>query len=166
MAEFTVHPQRHDPYQNFKFRLKWDGHHIAGISHCSGLRRVTEVIHYRESGDTGPSRKLAGRTEFDAITLERGVTHDPAFDAWANQVWHRGATAPLNDFRKDIILELYHEAGHLVVAWKIHRCWVSEYQALADLDANANAVAIERIKIENEGWERDASVTELAEPTF
>ena len=167
MAEFTVNPHRHDPYKNFKFRVKWDGKYVAGVSRCSGLRRVTEVIEHREGGDVNNVRKSPGVTKYEPITLERGVMHDPAFEAWANKAWHLGAglekEVSLKDFRKDILLELLNEAGQLVMAWKIYRCWVSEYAALQDLDANASAVAIEHIKIENEGWERDASTTEPAE---
>ena len=70
------------------------------------------------------------------------------------------------DFRKDIIIEVYNEAGQLAIAYKVYRCWVSEYQALPELDANANAVAIQTIKLENEGWERDYEVTEPTEPSF
>ena len=170
MAEFTVNPARHDPYKNFKFRIKWDGKYVAGISKCSGLRRVTEVIRHREGGDPSSSRKSPGRTEYEPITLERGVTHDPEFEKWAGKVWQHGAglgaEVSLKDFRKDILIELYNEAGQLVLTWKIFRCWVSEYDVLPDLDANASAVAIERIKIENEGWERDPAVAEPAEPSF
>ena len=170
MAEFTVNPARHDPYKNFKFRIKWDGKYVAGISKCSGLRRVTEVIRHREGGDPSSSRKSPGRTEYEPITLERGVTHDPEFEKWAGKVWQHGAglgtEVALKDFRKDILLELYNEAGQLVLTWKIFRCWVSECEVLPDLDANASTVAIERIKIENEGWERDPAVAEPAEPSF
>lgn len=169
MAEFTVNPKRSDPYKNFKFRIKWDGRYVAGISKISGLRRTTEVIHHREGGDPSSSRKSPGLTEFAPITLERGVTHDPEFESWAYKVWSlgagRGAEASLKDLRKDIVLELYNEAGQLVLAYKIYRCWVSEYEILTDLDANANAIAIERIKLENEGWERDQSVKEPVEPS-
>ena len=168
MAEFTVNPARHDPYKNFKFRLKWDNKFIAGISRCSGLRRVTEVIEHRDGGESNNIRKSPGPTRYEPILLERGVTHDPEFEAWANKVWRFGAgpggEVSLKDFRKDIILELYNEAGQLVKAWKIFRCWVSEYQVVPDLDANAGAVAIEAIKIENEGWERDKEIVEPAEP--
>jgi phage tail-like protein len=170
MAEFTVNPTRHDPYQNFKFRLKWDGKYVAGVSKATGLKRTTEVVKHREGGDPSTSRKSPGRTEYDAITLERGVTHDPAFEQWAGKVWRLGAglgaEVSLKDFRKDIILELYNEAGQKVQAYNIYRCWVSEFQSMPDLDANANAVAIQHIKLENEGWERDISVTEPAEPSF
>ena len=170
MAEFTVNPKRFDPYKNFKFRVKWDGHYIAGISRISGLRRTTEVVEHREGGDPSTSRKSPGRNKFDAITLDRGVTHDLEFEKWANQVWilgaGLGAEVSLKDFRKDIVLELYNEAGQLVLAYKIYRCWVSEYEILPDLDANANAIAIEHIKLENEGWERDQSVKEPVEPSF
>ncbi len=117
-----------------------------------------------------PRRKSPGRTEYEAITLERGVTHDTEFEKWANKVWNfgsgLGAEVSLKDFRKDIIIEIYNEAGQLAIAYKVFRCWVSEFQALPDLDANANAVAIQHLKLENEGWERDYDVVEPTEPTF
>jgi phage tail-like protein len=170
MAQFTVNASRFDPYKNFKFRLKWDGRYVAGVSKVSALKRTTEVVKHRDGGDPSTSRKSPGRTEYEAITLERGVTHDVAFEQWANKVWTLnngpGSEVSLKDFRKDIILELYNEAGQLVIAYHIYRCWVSEYQAFPDLDANANAVAIQHIKLENEGWSRDLDVTEPAEPSF
>jgi phage tail-like protein len=170
MAEFTVNPKRFDPYKNFAFRVKWDGRYVAGISKVGMLKRTTEVVKHREGGDPTSSRKSPGRTEYDAITLERGVTHDHEFELWAGKVWQLGNTpgseVSLADFRKDVILELLNESGQIVMSYKVYRCWVSEYQAWPDLDANANAVAIQHIKLENEGWERDLSVTEPAEPTF
>ena len=170
MAQFSVNAQRFDPYKNFKFRVKWDGKYVAGVSKVSALKRTTEVVKHREGGDPSTTRKSPGRTEYEAITLERGVTHDPEFEAWAKKVWNFGAGSgsevSLKDFRKDILLELYNEAGQKVIAYKIFRCWVSEFQAQADLDANANAVLIQHIKLENEGWERDVDVKEPAEPSF
>src|ERR1700722_8385147 len=170
MAEFSVNATRFDPYKNFKFRVKWDGKYVAGVSKVGGLKRTTEVVKHREGGDPSSSRKSPGRTEYDAITLERGVTHDTAFEQWAGLVWNfgagLGAEVSLASFRKDIIIELYNEAGQLALAYKVHRCWVSEFQALPDLDANANAVAIHHIKLENEGWERDLDVSEPTEPSF
>jgi phage tail-like protein len=170
VAEFTVNPNRVDPYKNFKFRLKWDGRFVAGISKVGPLKRTTEVIKHREGGDPSTSHKSPGRTEFEAITLERGVTFDPEFEQWAAKVWNLGAglgsEVSLADFRKDIFLELYNEAGQLVFSYKIFRCWVSEYQALPGLDANAPAIAIQLIVLQNEGWERDVSVTEPQEPSF
>jgi phage tail-like protein len=170
MAQFSVNPTRFDPYKNFKFKVKWDGRYVAGISKVGMLKRTTEVVKHREGGDPSTTRKSPGRTEFDAVTLERGVTHDPEFENWANKVWNLGAglgsEVSLKDFRKDVIVEMYNEAGQKVIAYKVFRCWVSEFQALPDLDANANAVAIQHIKLENEGWERDASVTEPTEPTL
>jgi phage tail-like protein len=170
MAEFTANPMRFDPYKNFKFRLKWDGKYVAGISKLTGgLKRTTEVVKHREGGDPSSSRKSPGRTEYDPITLERGVTHDLEFEMWANRTWmlgtKLGAEVSLGDFRKDVTLEVYNEAGQLQIAYNIYRCWVSEYQALPDFDANANAVAIQHIKLENEGWARDPAVNEQAEPT-
>jgi phage tail-like protein len=170
MAQFTVNAQRFDPYKNFKFRVKWDGRYVAAVSKVSSLKRTTEVVKHREGGDLSSSRKSPGRTEFDAITLERGVTHDTEFEKWANKIWNYGAglgtEVSLKDFRKDITIELYNESGQLVIAYKVFRCWVSEFQALPDLDANANAVAIARLKLENEGWERDYEVAEPAEVSF
>jgi len=168
MTEFTVNAARKDPYKNFKFRVKWDGRYVAGVSKMSALKRTTEVIRFREGGDPSSSHKSPGRTEYEAITLERGVTHDTEFEAWANQVWNLGAPegqeASLANFRKDILIDVFNEAGQKVLSYKVYRCWVSEYQALPDLDANANAIAIQSIKIENEGWERDTAVPEPQEP--
>ena len=170
MPQFSVNALRLTPYPNFKWRLKWDGRYVAGLSKCSALKRSTEVIEHREGGDPSTSRKSPGRTKFEAITLERGVTHDTEFEKWANKVWNFGAglglEVSLKDFRKDIIIEFYNEAGQLAIAYKVYRCWVSEFQALPELDANANAVAIQHIKLENEGWERDTDVKEPTEPSF
>jgi phage tail-like protein len=172
VAEFTVNanPQRFDPYKNFKFRVKWDGQYVAGVSKVGTLRRTTEVVRHRTGGDPSSSRKSPGRTEYEPITLERGVTHDKAFEQWANKVWNwgsaLGAEVSLKDFRKDVIIETYNEAGQVVIAYKVYRCWVSAFSAMPEMDANANAIAIQSITLENEGWERDYSVVEPTEPTF
>ena len=170
MAQFSVNTHRFDPYKNFKFRLKWDGRYVAGVSKASALKRTTEIVEHREGGDASTTRKSPGQTKHEALTLERGVTHDTEFEVWSNKVWNYGsglgAEVSLQDFRKDIILEIYNEAGQLALAYKLFRCWVSEYQALPELDANANAVAIQSIKIEMEGFERDYDVTEPTEPAF
>jgi phage tail-like protein len=170
VAQFTVNAQRFDPYKNFKFRVKWDGKYVAGVSKVSALKRTTEVVEHREGGDPSTSRRSPGRTKYEAITLERGVTHDPEFERWANKAWNYGsglgAEVSLKDFRKEITIELYNEAGQLAIAYKVYRCWASEFQALADLDANANAVLIQSLKLENEGWERDYEVPEPAEESF
>ena len=170
MAQFSANPQRYDQYKNFKFKVKWDGKYVAGISKVSGLKKTTEVVKHREGGDESTSRKSPARTEYDAITLERGVTHDLAFEQWANSVFNYGAGGgmqmALASFRKDIIIEFYNEAGQLAIAYNVYRCWVSEFLARPDLDANGNAVAIQHIKLENEGWSRDLSVTEPTEPSF
>jgi len=174
MAQFSVNvdPQRFDPYKNFKFRVRFGDNpdYVAGVSKISALRRTTEVVSHREGGDPSSDRKSPGRTQYEAITLERGVTHDTEFEKWANKVWNfgsgLGAEVSLKDFRKDIIIDFYNEAGQLAIAYSVYRCWVSEFQALPELDANANAVAIQTLKLENEGWERDYAVTEPTEPSF
>ena len=174
MAEFSVNAKRLDPYKNFKFRVKFDNHYVAGVSKVGMLKRTTEVVRHRDGGDESSSHKSPGRTEYDPITLERGVTHDLDFEQWANKVWdYTNAQAQnadkevsLADFRKEIIIDVFNEAGQKVISYQVYRCWVSEYQALPDLDSNANAVAIQHIKLENEGWIRDTTVTEPTEPTF
>ncbi|MGB9168532.1 MAG: phage tail protein [Nitrososphaeraceae archaeon] len=169
-SQYTVNQTRFDPYKNFKFKVKWDGKYIAGINKISGLKRTAEVIGHREGGDASTSRKSPGVTRYESITLERRVTHDLDFENWASKVWHfdptSGIEKSLKDFTKDVILELYNEAGELIMAYKIYRCWISEYQALPELDANSNAIAIESIKLQNEGWERDTSIAESIEPSF
>jgi phage tail-like protein len=172
MATFTVNPLRLDPYKNFKFRIKWDGKVVAAVSKVGALKRTTEVVKHRDGGDVSSSRKSPGRTEYEAITLERGVTHDPEFEKWARLAINFGAKAldgkevSLKDFRKDIQIEVYNEAGQLAIRYNVFRCWISEYQALPDLDANANAIALEHIKLENEGWDRDPDVAEPQEPSL
>jgi phage tail-like protein len=170
--QFVANAGRFDPYKNFKFQIKFEGSTapVAGISKMSALKRTTEVVKHREGGDPSTSRKSPGRTEYEAITLERGVTHDLEFEKWANKVWDLtsglGTEVSLKDFRKNLIIDVMNEAGQVAITYKIFRCWVSEYQALPDLDANANAVAIQHIKLENEGWERDISVVEPTEPSL
>lgn len=170
MAQFNVNPSRFDPYKNLKFRVKWDGRYVAGVSRVSALRRTTEVVEHREGGDPSTVRRSPGQTRYEPIILERGVTHDLEFEQWANKVWNLGSglgsEVSLADFRKDVIIELYNEAGQLVIAYKVYRCWPSEYQALPDLDAGANAVAIQALTLQHEGWERDYDVSEPTEPSF
>ncbi len=168
----AINVKRFDPYKNFKFRVKFGSSpaFVAGVSKVSSLKRTTEVVKHREGGDPSSTRKSPGRTEYEAITLERGVTHDGEFERWANKVWNYasglGSEVSLKDFRRDIRIEVYNEAGQLVLAYNVFRCWVSEFQAQADLDANANAVLIQSIKLENEGWERDYEVEVKEEPSF
>jgi phage tail-like protein len=172
MAQFSVNTHRFDPYKNFKFRVFWEGSTdpVAGVSKVGALKRTTEVVKHREGGDPSSSRKSPGRTEYEAITLERGVTHDLEFANWANKVWNYGSglgkETSLKDFRKNILIEVYNESGQLALRYKVYRCWVSEFQALPDLDANANAVAIQTLKLENEGWEPDLEVTEPTEESI
>lgn len=170
MAQFTVNPHRFDPYKGFRFRLKWDGRVIAGVSKVSPLKRTTEVVTYREGSDPTAQRRMPGMTHYEPVTIERGVTHDPEFEQWANKVFNLhaadGAQASLKDFRKDVELELVNEAGQVVLAYRIFRCWPSEFQALPELDANGDCVAIQHLVLQNEGWERDCSVPEPAEPSF
>jgi phage tail-like protein len=173
--QFVKNPQRYDPYRNFRFRVKWDGKYVAGVNRVSALTRTTEVVRHRAGGDPGVVRVMPGQTAYGPITLEQGVTYDVSFEQWANKVWdyqnaHSGQMpqniVSLKDFRKHIIIELYNEAGQKVIAYNVYRCWVSEYTALPELDGQGEAVAIQSITLENEGWQRDTSVKEPAEPTF
>lgn len=165
MPKFSVNTHRFDPYRNFKFKIKWDGQYVAGLSKCGALKKTTEMTEWREGGDPSSSRKLPGKTKYDAITLTAGVTHDDTFEKWANLVnnYEGDAAMSLKNFRKDILIDVFNEAGQKVLSYKVYRCWVSEYQALPELDASANAAMIQTIKLENEGWERDTSVREPTE---
>jgi phage tail-like protein len=165
MAQFSVNTHRFDPYRNFKFRVKWDGQYVAGVNKVSTLKKTTEMVEWREGGDPSHSRKLPGKTSYEAITLEQGLTHDTTFEDWAGLVnnFQGDALMSLKDFRKDITIEVYNLQGSLAVAYNVFRCWVSEFQTLPELDASGNAVMIRMIKLENEGWERDVAVTEPTE---
>ena len=164
MPKFSVNP-RVDPYLNFKFVVKWDNQYVAGLSKCSALKKTTEVTTWYEAGDQSVPHKLPAKTNYDAITLSAGVTHDTAFQEWANKVnnYQGEASMSLKGFRKDITIEVRNLQGITVAAYNVYRCWVSEYQAIAELDAAGNAVLIQTIKLENEGWEQDSSVTEPTE---
>jgi phage tail-like protein len=170
MPPFNVNAHRYHELPNYKFLVIVDGQVVAGVSKVSSLKRTTEVIKHRAGGDPSSSRKSPGRSEYEPITLERGITYDRSFEQWANKVWNYGsglgAESSLRDLRKNIIIQHLNEAGQVAMAYRIYNCWVSEFQALPDLDANANAVAIEIMKLENEGWERDYDVTEPSEPSF
>jgi len=171
MAQFPVNTQRIDPYKNFKFRVKWQSEPggtfeaVAGVSKVSALKRTTELVSHREGGDISTQRHSPGASKFDPVTLERGVTFDPEFEKWANLVYSTegdGAVS-LANFRKDVLIEMLNLQGTIVKRYRVFRCWVSEYTALPELDANANAIAFETLVIQNEGFERDDSVTEVAE---
>lgn len=170
--QFKTNTTRYDPYKNYRFKVKWDGNYAAGVSKVSMLKRSTEVVKHRSGGDPSVVRLSPGQATFEAITLEQGVTHDTSFEQWANKVWSYknslGADpdVSLKDFRKDIVIELYNESGQKVLAYNVYRCWVSEFQALPELDGVGNAVAIQTLKLENEGWERDVSVTEPTEASY
>lgn len=170
MPPFSVNATRFDPYKQFKFRVKWDGRYVAGVCEVSALRRTTEVVGHREGGEPSSIRRSPGRTTYEPLVLRRGRTHDKEFETWVNKVWNfgsgLGAESSLKDFRKDIVLELYNEAGQMVMAFKVYRCWPSEYVALGPLDANGASTAIESITLQHEGFERDYDVTEPAEPSF
>ena len=172
--QFIVNATRMDPYKSFKFRVWWDGRYVAGVSKVSALKRTTEVTKHRNGGEESTIRRSPGRTEFAPVTLERGVTQDLAFEAWTNKVWNQqNAQAQMADkevslasFRKDIGIDVFNEAGQKVLSYLLFRCWVSEFQALPDLDANQSTVAIQHLVLECEGWIRDVAVVEPVEPSF
>ena len=159
---FVVNTHRYDPYKNFKFRVLWDNKPVLGVSKVGSLKHTTEVVKHRDGAINSHDFKSPGRTSYEAITLERGITHDPEFEKWANLV-HQFQGDPLMDlagYKKELTLEVMNERGQVAKRYFLHACWVSEFSAMPDLDANANAVAIEHLKVELEGWERDPSTTE------
>lgn len=165
MPQFTVNANRIDPYRNFKFHVRWDNRIVAGVSKVSALKRSTEMVSHREGNDVSTPRHSPGATSFEAITLERGVTFDSDFEDWANLVYSTqgdGAVS-LANFRKDIKINVLNLQGVVVRAYNVFRCWPSEYTALPELDANANAIAIQTLVLQNEGWELDDAVVEQLE---
>lgn len=162
---FVKNAHRYDPYKNFKFRIIMDKKPVLGVSKVGALKKTTEVVKHRSGGENSTDHKSCGRTTYDAITLERGVTHDEEFERWANMVhpYSGDAGMDLVNYKKDLTLEVMNEKGHVAFRYFLYDCWVSEYTAIPDLDANANAVAIESIKIEMEGWDRDQQTKEPKE---
>jgi len=158
MARAAAKSVSRNPYKNYRFRVKWDGSYVAGVSRISGLCRSTEVVEFREGNDPNTTLLLPGKTTYEPITLERGITHDVAFETWAKQVLAVDAGTPGLSFRKDIVIELYRAAGRVLLAYKVHRCWVAAYRALPELNAESHTVLLESITLQHEGWERDTSV--------
>jgi phage tail-like protein len=167
MAKFTKNAERIDPYRNFRFQVFFEGRQdaVAGISKISPLKRTTEVVSHRDGGDLSTPRLSAGSTKFEPITLERGVTFDPDFEEWANRIYSTAgpAAVSLKGFRVNLIIRLYNLQGVAVRSYRVFRAWVSEYSAMTELDANANATLLESVVVQNEGWERDLDLKEAAE---
>jgi phage tail-like protein len=165
MAMFNVNTHRFDPYKNFKFRVKWDGRYVPGISKISPLARFTETVIHREGGDPSNFRVSPGTTSFEPIVLERGLSHDTTFEDWANMVFNINGdnSTSLKNYKKDIMIDLFNLQGMKVMSFIVYRCWVSEYQSLPELDANNKCIAIEKIVLQHEGWVRDLDVTEPSE---
>lgn len=159
---FVKNAHRKDPYKNYKFRLVWDGKPVLGVAKCGALKRTTSVVNHRSGGDNGSETKSPGRTQYDGLTLERGITHDLEFEAWANLVhpYSGDVAMDLVNYKKELTLEVMNEKGLVALRYFLHDCWVSEFTAVPALDANANAIAVEMIKIELEGWERDVDTKE------
>ena len=159
---FFKNVHRDDPYKNFKFRVIMDGKPVLGVSKISALMRKTEVVKHREGGENSTDHKSPGRTRYEGITMERGITHDREFEKWANMVHPYAGDSGIDlvNYKKELTLEVLNEKGHVAFRYLLHDCWVSEYIAIPELDANANVVAIESIKIELEGWERDQDTKE------
>lgn len=159
---FVVNAHRFDPYKNYKFQVEWDNRPVAGISKVSALKRTTEVVKHRSGGENSIDHKSPGRTSYEAITLERGLTHDPEFEAWANRVhtFQGDSMMDLDGYKKELTLVVMNERGQPAFRYFLHACWVSSFTAIPDLDGNANAVAIESLTVELEGWERDLATTE------
>ncbi|MGI8520797.1 MAG: phage tail protein [Actinomycetota bacterium] len=159
---FVKNAHRYDPYKNFKFRVVSEGKTVLGVSKVGPLKRTTEVVSHRSGGQNSTSHKAPGRTNYDGLTMERGITHDTEFERWANMVhpYAGDAAMDLVNYKRELILEVMNEKGHVALRYFLHECWVSEFTAVPDLDANANAVAIETIKIELGGWDRDSATAE------
>jgi phage tail-like protein len=163
---FPVNAHRHDPYRTFKFQILIDGKPVAGLKKMGALKRKTEAIKWRSAGDPSSERILPGGTSYEPVTLEQGLSHDPVFENWANLVNNveGDAAMSLKNFRKDIVINVLNLQGIVAISYRLYRAWVSEYQALPEMDAGAmNAVGIQTITLQHEGWQRDTAVTEPSE---
>ena len=165
MVQFSINATRIDPYKNFRFRVLFGDAVVAGVSKVSGLKRTIEPVTHRDGGDLSTKRISPGLASFEPITIERGITHDDTFERWALSVYNPDGAGlvSLKNFRRDITIELYNLQGTKVRAWNAFRCWVSEFNATPEFDANANGVAFESIVLQNEGFVRDEAVVETAE---
>ncbi|MFL5912226.1 MAG: phage tail protein [Gaiellaceae bacterium] len=161
-----------NPYLTYNFLVKWDGQPVAAVTHVSGLTRRTQVVSFHAGGQPQTAFKIPAQTDYEPVRLSRGITIDTAFEDWANYVWNYpntqklGSEMDLTNFRKPMQVELYNQAGVVVLRYNLYNCWPSEYTALPDLDSEANAVALASMTIEHEGWDRDASVTAPAQPGY
>jgi phage tail-like protein len=163
---FPVNAHRHDPYRTFKFQILIDGKPVAGLKKMGALKRKTEAIKWRTAGDPSKERILPGGTSYEPVTLEQGLSHDPVFEGWANLVNNveGDAAMSLKNFRKDIVINVLNLQGQVALSYKLFRAWVSEYQALPELDAGAmNTVGIQTLTLQHEGWQRDTAVPEPVE---
>jgi phage tail-like protein len=164
--QFTVNPQRFDPYRTFKFQVLIDGKPVAGLRKMTALKRKTEPVKWRAAGDPSIERVMPGGTTYEPVTLEHGLTHDYVFENWANLVNNIQGDAAISlvNYRKSIVINVLNLQGVVAISYKLYRAWVSEYQALPDFDAGTmNAVGIQSIVLQHEGWERDSAVAEPAE---
>lgn len=163
---FPANAHEHDPYRTFKFQVLIDGQPVAGLKKMGALKRKTDPIKWRNAGDPSHDRILPGGTTYEPVTLEQGLTHDPVFEAWANKVnnLEGDAAMTLKEFRKDIVINVLNLQGKVAISYKLARAWVSDYQALPDFDATTmNAVGIQSITLQHEGWQRDAGTPEPVE---
>jgi phage tail-like protein len=163
---FPVNAHRHDPYRTFKFQVLIDGRPVAGLKKMSGLKKTTEAVKWRSAGDPSHERIMPGGTTYEPVTLEQGLTHDPVFEEWANLVNNVQGDAAMSlvNYRKDIVINVLNLQGEVAISYRLYRAWVSEFQALPEFDAQTmNAVGIQSIILQNEGWERDTAVTEPTE---
>lgn len=163
---FPVNAHRHDPYRTFKFQILIDGKPVAGLKKMGALKRKTEAIKWRSAGDPSKERILPGGTSYEPITLEQGLSHDPVFENWAALVNNieGDAAMSLKNFRKDIVINVLNLQGQVAISYKLFRAWVSEYQALPEMDAGTmNAVGIQTLTLQHEGWQRDTAVNEPTE---
>lgn len=162
---FTVNAHRFDPYKNFRFRVIWEGRPVMGVSKVGALKRTTEVVSYRSGGGNTFDFKSPGRTKFEAVTLERGITHDHEFERWASLVHglEGVSVTDLRNYKRDMSIELMNLQEQVAIRYFLYKCWPSSYTALPDLDAGANAVAVESLTLEVEQWARDQDATEPTE---
>ena len=115
MTIFKVNTNRFDPYKNYLFLVFFgtNTNAVAAVSKVTALKRSSTPIDYNEGGYAITLKGL-GRTKYEPITLERGITFDMDFEEWANaaQILKSGApSTSLANLRKEIRIVLLNEAA-------------------------------------------------------
>ena len=72
-----------DLYAHMRYRVRWDGRYVAGVNHVSGLLRGLPGGRRADGQPALPPSVAPTPTHWLPVVLERGLTRDAEFVAWA-----------------------------------------------------------------------------------